>query len=91
MNSYAEIVVAIINEQFNVIGPVAVERAQSVSGLTVQWGSKSVTIEGDPLEVIDRLVLQYKELFGQISVEVCREAALHVSGVSVDQLPKSLQ
>jgi hypothetical protein len=88
---YEKIVVEIIKSQEAIIGPIAIERADKVEGLSVDWPSKLVTFSMDKLSVIDDLVGQYKQLFGQISVEVCREAAQHVAGVSADLLPKSLQ
>ncbi len=89
---YSKIVLEIVEEQSQIIGPIAVERANAVEGLKLDWKSKSVELLADPRSVIDRLVEQYKQLFGQISVEVCREAVGKVaSTLPHDQLPKSLQ
>jgi hypothetical protein len=91
-DTYVSIALEIIKGQEQIIGPVAVEQAQKVSGLMLDWGSKSAQFTLDPLVVLDALVEKYKQLFGQISVEVCRDAAMHVAGgVPHDQLPKSLQ
>ncbi|MBI3633549.1 MAG: hypothetical protein HY226_04625 [Candidatus Vogelbacteria bacterium] len=83
MDVYAQIAVKIIKQQESIIGPVAIEQAKRVSGIKIDWNSKTVTISGDEAAAIDKLVNQYKELFGQISVEVCKEAA----GSLVNQLP----
>jgi len=80
---YAQIAEKIIKQQESVIGPVAIEQAEAVSGLSLDWSKKEVKISGDGAKVIDRLVEQYKELFGQISVEVCKEAA----GSLINKLP----
>jgi len=60
-----------------------VEQAEAVSGLKVDWAKHQVSVSGDGARVIDSLVDKYKDLFGQISVEVCKEAA----GSLIDKLP----
>lgn len=89
---YDTLATSIIEHQESIIGPVAVERAKSVSGLAVDWKTKTVQISGDPKNVIDHLVDQYKALFGQISVEVCKEAVGRLGQqMSPDQMPTSLR
>jgi len=83
MDVYSEIVERIIKQQETIIGPVAVEQAEHVHNLKVDWAKKKVTVSGNGAKVIDDLVDQYKELFGKISVEVCREAAEPL----IDKLP----
>jgi hypothetical protein len=83
MDVYAKIAVKIIQSQEAVIGPVAVEQAKKVTNLKVDWDNKSVSITGDESAAVDDLIEVYKELFGQISVEVSKEAA----GSLVGQLP----
>lgn len=91
MEVYAEIVERIIKQQQSIIGPIAVEQAEHIPGLKVDWDKKQISITGDPDKVIDSLVNQYKELFGKISVEVCREAAEPlINKLPKDHLPKSL-
>lgn len=92
MDDYAQIAEKIIEEQETIIGPVAIEQAQQVEGIRLNWAKHEVFISGDESSVIDKLVEQYKQLFGQISVEVCKEAAAK-AGVSLpaDKLPKSLR
>ena len=84
MDVYAQIVERIIKQQESIIGPIAIEQAEHIKGLKVDWEKKEITITGDGDKVIDELVEQYKQLFGKISVEVCREAAEPL----VDKLPK---
>ena len=92
MIEYPAVAKSIIEAQENIIGPIAVERASQVKGLLLDWKSKTVTITKEPLSVIDELVGQYRELFGEISVEVCREAAVHTVGSGLlDELPASLR
>lgn len=92
MDVYEQIIVKIIQSQEAIIGPVAIEQAQRVSGLKVDWEARKVSISGDEAKVIDLLVGQYKELFGQISVEVSREAAAGlISRLPTDDFPQTLK
>jgi hypothetical protein len=92
MDVYAQIVESIIRHQEAIIGPVAIEQAEQIDGLQVNWGKKEITIEGDPVTVIDNLVQAYKSLFGQISVEVSREAAASLLGrLHPDRFPLTLK
>ncbi len=93
MDVYSEIVKRIIKQQETIIGPVAIEQAEHIPGLDVNWAKQQVSIKGDGAKVIDDLVGQYKELFGKISVEVCKEAAEQlVTKLNSDNLkvPKTL-
>jgi len=75
MDVYAQICESIIRHQEAIIGPVAIEQAEQVANLQVDWANHKVSVGGDPVTVIDSLVQAYKNLFGQISVEVSKEAA----------------
>jgi hypothetical protein len=91
MDVYSEIAQRIIKQQETIIGPVAVEQAEQISNLSVDWKNHKVAVKGDGAKVIDELVKQYKKLFGQISVEVCKEAAEPlISKLQAGQLPKTL-
>lgn len=72
---YSQIAVKIIAGQEAIIGPVAIEQAQKVKGMSINWAQKEVSITGNKVAVIEELIEKYKELFGQISVEVSRQAA----------------
>jgi ribosomal protein S3 len=89
---YSKIATKIIEQQESIIGPVAIEQAKQVKALDVDWTKHLVSIVGDERSAIDKLVAQYKELFGQISVEVCKEAASKLlAELPAQELPKSLQ
>jgi hypothetical protein len=91
MEVYAEIVERIIRQQETIIGPVAVEQAAHIPNLELDWENHKVTVKADGANVVDRLVEQYKELFGKISVEVCREAAEPLmKKLPEGKLPKTL-
>jgi hypothetical protein len=89
---YAQIVESIIRHQEVIIGPVAIEQASQVPGLQIDWPKRQITINSDPIQVIDSLVQAYKDLFGQISVEVSKEAAASLIGqLHPDKLPQTLK
>lgn len=87
---YEDLVASIVSAQLEIIGPVAIDQANLVEGITVTKDLK-VTIEKEPLAAISALVQQYKTLFGQISVDVCKEAVGRVAHLSAEMLPASLR
>ncbi len=92
MDTYEQIAVKIIQGQETIIGPVAVEQAQQVDGLAVDWKAHTVKITEDKAVVIEELVQKYKELFGHISVEVSRQAVGSLmSQLPAEGLPASLK
>jgi hypothetical protein len=92
MDVYAQIAVKIIKQQETIIGPVAIEQAQQVSSLTIDWPKQAVSIIGDEIRAIDQLVQKYKDLFGEISVEVSKQAAASLVGeLPPDGLPETLK
>ena len=92
MDVYEQIVIKIIKSQEAIIGPVAIEQAQRVPHLKVDWDKQQIDIDANEADVIDELVGVYKDLFGQISVEVSKEAAASLVGqLPADQLPKALK
>jgi hypothetical protein len=89
---FDQIAEKIIEQQEAIIGPVAVEQAKQVGQLKVDWPQHDVDISGDPQTAINQLVEQYKELFGQIAIETCKEAAArYLSQLPADQVPNSLK
>lgn len=82
----------IIEQQESIIGSIAIEQAQLVQDLQIDWTSHLVNITGNGQAAVDNLVEKYKELFGQIAVETCKEAvARYLAQLPPDKLPKSLQ
>lgn len=75
MNTHDQIAEKIIKEQELLMGPIAWEQAGKVGGLRVDMAAHIVEIQGNPKEVLEKLVTQYESLFGRASREVCREAA----------------
>ena len=91
-NIFGQMVEKIIEHQEAIIGPVAIEQAKHVKELKVDWANHSVGVSGNPQKAVDELVAQYKELFGQIAVETCKEAAASaLAKLSGEQVPTSLR
>jgi hypothetical protein len=91
MDIYAQIAQKIIEEQEAIIGPVAIEQAKRVSNLSVDWPKHSITVSGNGAIVIDNLVHKYEELFGRLSVEVCKDATSQlVAKLPSGKRPKTL-
>lgn len=81
----------IIHGQEVIIGPMAVEQAKKVAGLQIS-ASGEITINGNTKDVISGLVKQYENLFGQASVEVCKDAIKEIKPTpSPDDLPDILK
>ncbi len=90
MDLYAQMAEKIIKAQEGIIGPVAVEQAGKVSGLKVDWTKRDIQFSGSKKDVLEKLVEQYKTLFGQASVEMCKDAIRSLSVPKTD-LPSLLQ
>ncbi len=84
----------IIEHQFAVVGPLAIEQANKVAGLKASDGGtlKVEISSGDVKTVLTQLVQRYEELFGLASVEVCKDAVKEVNPpVPTDELPDILK
>ena len=90
MDIFAQMAEKIIKEQEGIIGPVALEQARKVDGLSVDWEKHEVALAGDEKAIVQKLVEQYQHLFGQTSVEVCKDAIRNLQ-VPVDNLPALLR
>ncbi len=92
MDVYNKIAVKIIQSQEAIIGPVAIEQARQVPHLRLDWDHNRALIDGNAANVINQLVEVYKELFGQISVEVSKEAVAKLVGdIPAEKLPEALK
>ena len=89
---YSQIASRIIERQETIIGPLAVEQARTVPDLTVNWANRTAILSRQDPEIIDELVERYKQLFGRVSVEVCKDATARlVAQLPADKQPKSLR
>lgn len=93
LNIFGQISLRIIKEQELIIGPVAWEEAKKVSGFHItDADNQQVSFDGDPKDVLNRLVAQYSRLFGQVSKEVCKEAVQDLlAELPQADIPNSLQ
>lgn len=69
---YITLATKIIKEQEAVIGPLAWSEASKVKGLTVK--DHDIDLKGEGKSILEALVNQYSTLFGQASIEVCKDA-----------------
>lgn len=90
---FTQISLRIIKEQELVIGPVAWQEAKKVVGFNISdSNNEQVTFEGDPKEVLNRLVEQYSRLFGQVSREVCKDAVQDLlAELPANDIPSNLR
>ena len=73
MKGYEQIAQAIIRHQEKIIGPLAWNEADKVMGLDYNEKGE-VILKGDSKGILESLVRQYENLFGQASVEACKDA-----------------
>lgn len=90
---FGQISIRIIKEQELIIGPVAWEEAKKVQGFKIiDQDNGTVSFDGNPQDVLDKLVAQYSRLFGQVSKEVCRQAVQDlIAELPQGDVPGSLQ
>ncbi len=92
MDTFLKILIRIIKEQELIIGPLAWDEAKKVSGLNIDQIHNSVSFSGDKKDVVNRLVAQYKRLFGRASHEVCHEAVQDlIAEMPLEEIPSSLK
>lgn len=83
---------AIVSEQKLIIGPLAIEEANSVTGLRVSSDLKVVEVTKEGKQILTNLVHKYEELFGQASVEVCKDSIKEVlPKISSKDIPEFLK
>lgn len=75
LDLYAQAIEKIISEQEQIIGPIAVEQLSSIPGLKIDWPNHSVWVEGDSAEIVNQVIIRYRNFFGPAAVEVCKDAA----------------
>ena len=85
-------VLSIIDEQEKLIGPIAYQQAATVPGLTVSKSNHTASISGDAPEVLTELIERYKSFFGNVAVDVCKEAVSNLKfSLPPEQLPAVLR
>lgn len=87
MGDITTVIESIIVSQQNVMGPLALEQANTVSGLLVdESGKVKITLKKNATtkDLLQNLVKKYEQLFGRASIEVCKDA-IKESGVKLDK------
>lgn len=75
MNTFDQIATKIIKEQELIIGPIAWQEAEQVSGLVLEdHQAVHISESAEPKNVVNQLVGRYERLFGRASREACKEA-----------------
>ncbi len=91
MDPFVGAISRIIKEQQSIIGPIAVNQANKVTGLSV-GGLEDIKITGNKKEILGNLVNQYAKLFGQASIEVCKDAfSLFADKINPAEIPDILK
>lgn len=91
MDKYSEVVFKIVREQEMVVGPLAIDLARNVNGLKVN-NRNEFSIEGDPKLALHELLMQYKKLFGELSLQVSKNALKdNIKNFQKGELPEILQ
>ena len=67
LQAYKELATVIVTNKVAAFGAVAVRKANAVSGLKVDDKGNAVQIDGDPVAVLDELVLTYERMAGRTS------------------------
>lgn len=92
MDIFSQMAEKIIKEQEGIIGPIALEQAKKVHGLSVDLQKHEITFSGNKTDILEKLVEKYKEVFGQASVEVCKDAVRGIlAKLPKEQVPALLQ
>ena len=85
---YENLIRAIVHQQEEIIGPVALAQDKTVEGIKVR-GNDITFDTNNPKKTLENLVFAYAELFGRASVELSKEAISKVKAPS-DILPDIL-
>ncbi|OGI60755.1 hypothetical protein A2641_00420 [Candidatus Nomurabacteria bacterium RIFCSPHIGHO2_01_FULL_37_25] len=94
---FKQIIITIIKRQERIAGQIAWEEAKDIDGLVIIDQAKGeISVKDNSNEnlkkIADQLVERYKNLFGDIAVEVSKSAVRYlVAELSSDQVPDSLR
>ena len=92
MDTYIVIIKGIVTQQAAIVGPLALELARKVDGLSFDNTIEDITITKEPIDVLDDLIQTYAQFFGQASIEVCKDAVRELKPpIPPEKLPSILQ
>ena len=90
---YNKILSQILKEQETILGSLAWQLAERISGLKiVNKESFEVRIIGDPKAVIDNFVLRCERVFGSFARDACKQAVAYLTAeMPTDDIPTRLR
>ena len=68
---YEKVIITIVNQTNQIIGPVAIVQANNVKGLKVT-AAGDISIKGDPVEKIRKLIKAYEILIGPVAITIAK-------------------
>lgn len=90
MDPVAQAASKIIKEQQAIIGPVALDQAKKVAGLTIS--GEDIKVTGNKKQTLENLVKQFEKLFGKASIQVCKEAfSMYADKIPQTDIPDILK
>ena len=91
MEPVAQAVKSIIKEQQTIMGPIAMEQAKKVQGISIK-SVDDISVTGDKKTALTNLVNQYAKIFGQASVQVCKDAfEMYQDKIPAGEIPEVLK
>lgn len=83
----------IIEHQSLIVGSaIAVAQAKTVSGIDIESPSHIAIHTKDATMLLSKLVRAYETLFGQASIEVCKDAVREIRpSIPLEELPEILK
>ena len=89
-DQYNTVILQIIKYQEEIIGPLAWSQAQEVAGIEIK--NQLILLNGNGKIILETLVNKYKTLFGQASVEACKDALRETQlSIASSDLPEILR
>lgn len=90
---YNKILSRILKEQETILGSLAWQLAEKISGLRIiNKESFEVTIIGDPMAVIDNFVYRCERVFGSFARDASKQAvAFLLAEMPIDDIPSRLR
>lgn len=74
---YENLINAVVNQQKEIIGPIALVQAKSIKGLKIENNKVTFTSQ-NPKKTLEELVYSYADLFGKASIELSKEAIVKI-------------
>ncbi|MEK7482047.1 MAG: hypothetical protein AAB464_02125 [Patescibacteria group bacterium] len=77
IHDFKNIISEVIKKQIAILGPmIAIAKARKIAGLKINDGGEVVEIQGDPRDILERLINEYVDLSGLI-IKRAMEPLLH--------------